>query len=502
MNKGYVYITGGGPGNPLDVTLRAVKALENCDAVLYDDLVSAGLLKYCRPGTEEIYVGKRTGRHSMKQPEICELLCEKALEGKTVVRLKGGDPFVFGRGPEECEALSKAGIPYELIPGVTSATSVPMAAGIPVTLREESRSFSVITGHTASGDVTELEDFKAYAAINGTLVFLMGLSSLKPIADALMHFGKDANTPAAVISNGTKPEQHVVRAALKDIARAAEQDELCVTPAIIVVGEAAGIDLRSPEDRPLSGCSALVCASGDFCAKLSGMIEKLGGSCAVSPILTFKDTDPAPLEAAIENIGDYSAIVFTGSNGARRFFDRYFAMGKDIRGLSHLKTAVIGEATGDFLMETYHIAADIMPGQYTSDALGKALTEKLSRNERMLIPRAVKGTEVLSGILKEAGMAFDEIAVYDSEPNPVDLTLLKGKKELIFASSEGVRSFFAGDRQQIEDALKDIDIICIGKFTAETLAGYIGRERIHTARKATAEGIVEYLTQKYNVEEQ
>lgn len=485
----YVYIAGAGPGDPDLITLRVRDLLASCDVVIYDNLLDPILLSLCRPGCETLYAGKRAGQHYMKQDEINRLIIEKAQEGKTVLRLKGGDPFVFGRGGEECLALQEAGIPYEVIPGITSSVSVPMAAGIPVTHRGVSNMFTVITGHSADGPLTENLDFSVLAQMHSTLVFLMGLHALPTICQALRDNGMSARTPAAVISNGTRDDQHVLRGTLDSLPKAASEDPRIVTPAVIVIGRCAAMDLTSLSDKPLAGTSISVCGTEAFCRKMAMQLGRLGGETRQLPLLKIQPVEDPVFFHALDHLEDYTGLVFTGRNAIRRFFEEFYRKNLDIRQLANLRVSVIGKASGRYL-ERYHLHADLCPDVFTSEGLAELLIAEAGERENLLIPRAVKGNAVLGDRLAEAGVKFTEARVYDTVTDPTSADRVTRESPgdfLIFASSEGVRQYFQTGGTLPPETLP----VCIGKYTADALHAFT--EHYIISRTASADGLVDTI---------
>lgn len=494
MEKRYVYIAGAGPGNPEYMTIRTLELLKSCDVVIYDNLVDESVLDNCKENCEKIYAGKSAGHHSMKQDEINDLIIEKAFEDKSVLRLKGGDPFVFGRGPEECMALKSAGIGYELIPGVTSAISVPMAAGIPVTNRQEARSFTVVTGHTAQGEITQELNFKALASTGGTLVFLMGLGNIDKIAAELVAAGMDESTPVAVISDGTGLNQYTVRADLSNVVSMVQNDKKVVSPAIIVVGSNAKLDL-SCESRKKALDKVFVYSVGtkEFTKKVDSKIRQAGGKCASLPVISLEKTAQAPLLEKIKKLNEYDAIVFTGRNSIKIFMDALLQSEKDLRNLSSTKIATIGSATADYLKEEYHIIADYVPDEYNSIALANLLVDKYKNvNAKLFIPRAQKGSDELTDILSKAQISFDEIKIYDTVTNrnvKVEIEANEGYKNyILFGSAASVEAFF--DNGGV--ITKDITVLCLGIFTANALKKY-GIVDVVISKDATIDGMVNEL---------
>lgn len=480
MKKGYVYLCGAGCGEADLITLRGMNALKNCDAVIYDSLIDEKLTGFAPENAEKICVGKRAGRHSEKQENINALIVEKALEGKCVVRLKGGDPLVFGRGGEEADALEKNGIAYEFIPGITSAVAVPELAGIPVTHRNVSRSFHVITGHTA--DDTFPDNMAEYAKLKGTLVFLMGLKNLPRIADGLMENGRSPNTPAAVISNGGRKNQSVIKSTLSDISEKAKYAE---APAIIVVGETVSYDFITEKNM-----TASLVGTRCFTEKLSKKLSPLGVKTEFPCELKIKEYSDAPaFDNALKNISDFTVTVFTSANAVKIFFGRMKKLQIDIRKIGEMKFAVIGSGTAGALAE-YGIGADIIPEKYTSADLGKKLAKVCGRSDNILIPRAEKGSKELTIPLDAAGIKYREIKIYDvcaSEVMPCEIT----SDYLVFGSSSGVRNFF-----DCGYAVSDrTEIICIGDITAKAFEKISGR-KCSVPETQDSDGIAEIILKR------
>ncbi|MGN0587793.1 MAG: uroporphyrinogen-III C-methyltransferase, partial [Oscillospiraceae bacterium] len=440
MSKGKVYITGGGCGEADLISLRGAYALGQADCVVCDDLIDKRLLGFAPQNAEVICVGKRMGKHSETQEAINEILVKKGLEGKTVVRLKGGDPFVFGRGGEEAEALSRQDIPFEIIPGISSCIAVPELAGIPVTHRRVSRSFHVITAHTAD----DIPDgyFGKYAALDGTLVFLMGLSRLNRLSHELICGGLSADTPAAVISKGGSSEQRAVRGKLSDIAQAVQKENI-IAPAVIIVGETAALDYSKTLEKKLGGISVTVTGTRNLVGKLTEKIYALGGSAYPLPVVKISEyKDNARFDRALENISDYSYIVLTSANGADIFLDRMKRLDIDIRRLYGLKLAVVGRPTGERLRSA-GIIPDLTPDTYTVESLGRLIADNVKSGERVLILRAEHGSEILNKILDDNGILYDDIKIYDTVScNDTSDDKNISADFLTFASGSGVRAFF------------------------------------------------------------
>lgn len=455
MNKGYVYLCGAGCGEYDLITLRGMNALKSCDTVIYDALIDERLLEFAPEKAERICVGKRAGKHSEKQENINDIIVEKALEGKSVVRLKGGDPLVFGRGGEEAEALEKNGIAYEFIPGITSSAAVPELAGIPVTHRGVSRSFHVITGHTAEDALPE--NMAEYAKLNGTLVFLMGLKNLAAIAEGLMENGKSPDTPAAVISNGGRKNQTVIRGTLSDITDKAKN---APAPAVIVVGKTAEYDFLCRKNKTVS-----LVGTEHFTDRLSRKLTPYGIKTEFPCELVIrKYADNEEFDNALNNLSDYSVTAFTSANAVRIFFDRMKKLHTDIRKMSHMRFAVIGSGTAEILSQ-YGIYADIIPEKYISAELGKILSQKCSGDDNILIPRAEQGSDELTDPLDNMGIKYREIKIYDVCPSSEILPCEVKTDYIVFGSGSGVRCFFDSGFSLSEDTVP----VCIGRVTAEEL---------------------------------
>ena len=498
--SGTVYLVGAGCGNPELITWKGLRLLQTCDAVLYDDLSSPKLLEETKADCEKIFVGKRYGRHSLPQAEINELLIAKAQEGKTVVRLKGGDPFVFGRGGEEVLALQAAGIPYEVVSGVTSAVAVPAAAGIPVTHRRLARSFHVITGHTAAdGTETLTERLDTLAKLEGTLVFLMGLHHLEEIADGLLQGGKPADTPAAVISKGTTPEQKVVRAKLCDLAAEVRKANLAA-PAVIVIGETAGMQLSGTIKYPLYGVKIGVTGTKSITKKLRNRLEELGAAVTELDYATLiPDWENEAFAQALYHINTYTWAVFTSPNGVEIFFQSLQKRKIDIRSLAHLRFAVIGTGTAAAL-EKHGIYPAFLPEPYAVESLAKGLCGIVGVDERILILRAAQGSPVLTKILAQEKKSYTDVKLYDIA---IDAEKCRFAHEtaremdfITFASGSGVRGFFA----QGGTIPQGTTAVCIGTSTAKTLASY-GNFPVLTAQTFNVDGIVEVIQKTVNRKE-
>ena len=486
--KGKETLIGAGCGDYDLITLRGKRALERCDTVIYDALIDERLLDNCRVGAEKICVGKRAGRHSSKQEEINELLVRKASEGRNVARLKGGDPFVFGRGGEEILALRAAGIAYSFVPGVTSCVAVPELAGIPVTHRGTARSFHVITGHTANDLLPE--NFESYAKCGGTLVFLMGLKHLPEIARRLTENGISGKTPAAVISSGATARARVARAMLKDIAAESERLEM-KAPAVIVVGETAAFDFSTESAPPLYGKSIAITATPALSTRLIGAFTDLGAYAFRAADFDTRELFGGEIDRAFAELENYSAIALSSPNGADVFIKKLRKKRIDIRRLSGIKLAAIGSGTAKRLAEA-GLYADIVPEKFTAAELGKTLAERLTDGEKLLIMRSSDGSPELTAPLIYKGIKFDDVNIY--EPIYGGGTAVSADFA-VFTSAGGARNFFSGN-----GTLGGAKAIAIGEVTAAELKRQ-GVKNIAIPRESTADGIIEKILEEVKCED-
>lgn len=495
--NGVVYLVGAGPGDPGLITQKGLKRLESCDALVYDSLASDCFLDKVPDHCRKIYAGKRAGAHSMKQEEINRLLVDLAQEGLNVVRLKGGDPFVFGRGGEEISALLKAEIPFEVVPGVTSAVAALSMAGIPVTHRAVSRSFHVMTGHTLSENGTLPPDFDSFAKLSGTLVFLMGLSNLSLIVNGLIKNGKTAGTPAAVIENGTLPQQRTVRGTLADIEERAKQAEI-KSPAIIVAGDVAALNFSSTINLPLKGCRIGITGTDSFTARFNQELLSLGAITDNVLTLSIQSSRLGDeMKEAYKELRTYSWLILTSANAVREFFAGLLEGGYDLRSLGGIKFAVIGKGTESELLKSgFH--ADYIPECYQVKDLAQGLISRLTKEDRLLIPRSAGGSPELNLAFDEAGVYYDDKVLYE--------VVLKEKEQehmekslapldyLTFASASGVDAFF--QREKALSLPASLKVVCIGDITAKALSRY-GREADLIASVYSVSGLTEVICQDW-----
>lgn len=416
-NKGMVSLVGAGPGKRDYLSIEALRCIKKADVIVYDALISPSILNEAKMDAELIYVGKRADTIYKKQPEINELLVNLALSGKYVVRLKGGDPFIFGRGGEEALALKKSGISYEIVSGISSSYSVPASAGIPVTHRGAASSVHIITGHEHPAKPSEALDFSVIAKEEGTLVFLMGLRSLGNICEKLIKNGKNEGTPVAVISKGMTAKQRTVYGNLLTIKDEVRKNNI-EAPAIIVVGDVVGVGKQicewqsKNEKKVLSGKRILVTGSRNMADSLEKEFEQYGGeTIAISLVETIPDYSDC--DDIFNNLEKYSWFIFTSANGVNIFFDRLRNLRVDIRKLANARFAVVGTSTKKAL-EKYGLYADFIPSKFTSKILAEELSKELTDKDKILIVRGKQGKNFIEDKFSEMSVEFDKICIYET----------------------------------------------------------------------------------------
>ena len=486
---GSVILVGAGPGDPGLLTQKGRQAIENAQVVVYDRLVSPAILSLIPRDAEKINVGKESSNHLVPQEEINRILLRKAQEDKRVVRLKGGDPFLFGRGGEELELLEAAGIPFQVVPGVTSALSVPAYAGIPVTHRDFCSSVHIITGHARAGAELHI-DFEALRRTGGTLVFLMSVSSLPRICRGLLDAGMAPDMPAAVIEKGTCPGQRKLISTLEKLPSEAEKAGV-KSPAIIVVGKVCSLSNRFDwfDCLSLKGKTVVVTRPEDRSGTLTQRLRELGAEVVDYPcIRTVAREENPELEEAMENLSRYRCLVFTSPAGPEIFFRRLRAAGRDARALSGLTLAAIGPKTAKAL-EKHGVTADLVPETYDSDHLAKALE---AVEGPVLLCRASRGSTALPEMLERKGIPFADVPVYDTvyaAPAPQKVDALLGETLLVtFTSASTVRGFVESLPGR---DLKNVIGCCIGKQT-EAEAKKYGLATV-VSQEATMESLVECI---------
>lgn len=475
-----VYLIGAGPGDPGLFTLRGRDCLAAADVVIYDALANDALLGHARRDAELIYVGKVAGNHALPQDGINRLLVEKAREGKVVARLKGGDPYIFGRGGEEAEALLEAGIPFEEVPGISSTIAAPAYAGIPLTHRNFASSVTIITGHENPDKPGSVHNWQALAQSASTLVFVMGMKNLPDIARNLLAAGMDPATPAALVYRGTTPRQRSLVSTLEGLPQAAVEQGFS-NPSVIVVGRVCSLhdQLGWFEQRPLFGRSVVVTRAREQASGLAQELARLGADVIQCPTIEIRPLpDYAELDAAIGRLSEYGWLIFTSVNGVRWFWSRLEAAGKDSRALGLCRVAAIGPATAEAL-EVRGIRPDFIPERYVAEGVVEGLLARGGVDGvRMLLPRAARAREVLPEELRKAGALVDVISAYETVPaaarkDEVLERMRAGSLDCItFGSSSTVENFLSLIPAETLRAHPDVRLAAIGPVTAKTLEAH------------------------------
>jgi uroporphyrinogen III methyltransferase / synthase len=474
VNKGIVYLVGAGPGDAGLLTVRGAELLARADVVVYDALVNKELLRLTKPGTELIYAGKRSSDHAIPQDKLNELLVKKAKEGKTVVRLKGGDPYVFGRGGEEAEQLVDAGIAFEVVPGISSSIAALTYAGVPITHRDHGSSFTVITGHEDPDKEEPNVDWVEVAKAPGTKVVLMGVTRTKDIADTLMKHGMDAKTPVAMVRWGTTGRQESIEGTLDSIASVVEKTGF-KPPALTVIGDV--VKLRNKlnwfEKRPLFGQRIVVTRTRDQASKLSQELLERGAE--VLEIPTIKVVPPSELQDVADvllELNSYDWIIFTSPNGVKTFFEYFFKAFEDMRDIGGVRIAAIGPATTAKLKEL-HLKVDLMPDEYVASKIVKEFEKFESiENLRILLLRAEVANHELPKQLEEMGAIVDDIACYKTVPETEDITGAvarlneAGADWVTFTSASTVENFHA--RFNLPELMKKFPMLKLASIGPET----------------------------------
>ena len=506
MTQGIVWLVGAGPGDPELATLKAKRLIEAADVVVYDRLVDGRLLGYARRDAELIDVGKIPGKRLNRQEDINGLLIRLAGEGKRVARLKGGDPFVFGRGGEEAEALAAEGLRFEVVPGVTSAIAAPAYAGIPLTHRRMASSFTVVTGSEDPDKLDSAVDWRALARGGGTIVVLMGQANLRAIADALMRFGRAPGTPVALVQWGSEPYQRTLTGTLGDIADKAA-DAGFGAPAVTVVGEVARLreTIRWFDNGPLFGKRVLVTRTRAQASALCDTLARRGAQPIELPTIQIEPPDDyAELDAALAGIAAYDWAIFTSVNGVDAVFGRLAALGLDARALHGVKVGAIGPATAAELRGR-GIAADFVPRAFVAESVVEGMAAYDLAGKRALLPRADIARAALSEGLAALGMRVDDVTAYRTVTPPdsagrARAVLQEGVDIAIFTSSSTARNLCALLDGNI-DALQDVTIACIGPITARAAAD-IGLKVDIMASEYTIAGLVRAIESHFGQAEQ
>ncbi len=478
-NKGKIYLVGAGPGDPGLLTIKGKECLSQADIIIYDYLANPTFLEYAHDNAELIYVGKKGGCHTMRQEEINKLIVKKTQEGKIVVRLKGGDPYIFGRGGEEAQELVQAGIDFEVVPGITSAISVPAYAGIPLTHRDHTATVTFITGHESPLKDESNIAWEKLATGAGTLVFLMGVGNLAHIAGRLMKHGRSEDTPVAVIRRGTVPEQKTLTGTLKNIAVVSEENNM-KPPAIIVVGDVVGLreELNWFEKRPLFGKKIVVTRAREQASGFLAELNRLGAECLEFPTIEVVPPESwDALDQSINALDKYQWLLFTSVNGVKYFLKRLEYLGKDVRDLKGLKIGAIGPKTAE-AWSHLGIRPDLMPSEYRAEAVVECFKEQETvKGLKILLPRATQAREVLPEELKKMGAEIDVVPAYqtikpDHDTGSVKEMLEQGSIDMVtFTSSSTVENFvemFGADKASLNQWMKNVTVACIGPITTKT----------------------------------
>ncbi|MBO9597478.1 MAG: uroporphyrinogen-III C-methyltransferase [Cohnella sp.] len=509
---GKVYLVGAGPGDPKLITIRGLEALQRSDVVVFDRLAGPQLLNHARPDAERIYVGKLPDRHTMKQEEINQLLVDLALQGKSVTRLKGGDPTVFGRVGEEAELLRRNGVEYEIIPGITSAISVPAYAGIPVTHRDLASSFSVITGHESPDKLDLSIHWDKVTNATGTLVFLMGVAKIGYISEQLVKHGRPPETPVALVQWGTRAEQRTLVGTLDNI-EAKVREANFKPPAVIIVGDVVNQreTLSWVERKPLFGQRVLVTRARSQASDLVAKLDDLGAETYEYPVIETKLPDSvgnaAAIRHALTQADDYDWVILTSVNGVEYFFRWLEKEAVDIRRFHRAKFAAVGPKTAEELARR-GIRADLLPESYQAEGLMEKLDGLVKPGQKALLPRGDLARELLPRKLKELGVEAITIDVYETAlmaPKDMWIAEMLANQEIhviTFTSSSTVVNLLEALRiNGIEDpaaALQGIEIACIGPVTAETARKH-GLQVTVVPQHATIDGMVEAMEQRRRI---
>lgn len=493
-------MVGSGPGDPKLITLKAMEYIQDADVVVYDRLANPRILDYAKSSAEIIYVGKKATKHVMEQDQINQLLVDKAKEGKKVVRLKGGDPFIFGRGGEEALFLAENNVFFEVVPGISSASSVPTYAGIPLTHRGVTSTVAFITGHEDPAKVSTEINWEKISTGAGTLVFLMGANNQSKIVAQLLKHGRNESTPVALIRWGTLPKQEIITGTLANIVEKTKEEDLR-PPVIILVGEVIKFreKLKWFEKKPLFGKRILVTRSRSQASDLVNLVEKKGAQAIEFPTIKIETPESyEQLDSAILNLNKYQWLIFTSANGVDYFFARLKDMGKDLRELKGIKIAAIGPATAKCLTGL-NLLIDYVPPEYRAEAVIEGFKKFASQGINILIPRAEIAREILPEKLREMGANVEVATTYRtvadrSRVDQIKEMFIRREIDIVtFTSSSTVKNFvkLLGDLD-LPKLLEDVRIACIGPITAETVRN-LGFDVDIEAKEYTVPGLVEAI---------
>ncbi len=490
MKKGFVALVGAGPGNKGLFTLRGSQLLQNAEVVVYDRLVSQDILNMIPDSAEMINVGKESSNHLVQQEDINKILLEKALEGKDVVRLKGGDPFVFGRGGEELELLAENNIDFEVVPGITSGISALAYAGIPITHRDFCSSLHIITGHAREGGKLSIP-FEELSKLKGTLVFLMGVSSMPFLMEGLINAGMNPDTKAAVVENGTRPNQRKIVATISTLVEESKKEKIH-SPAIIAVGEVCSLSDSFDwfMKRPLFGQKVIVTRPKNSIGTLSDKLKNLGAD-----VIEYPCIETVAIEAKMPEINDFDVITFSSKTAVEVFFKDLFEKGKDVRALGNIKIGAVGTQTAAELKK-YGVIADLVPQVFDGVHLGTIVAKSIDKNEKVLVLNALKTNGDLEETLESEGVNFKVVPLYDTVYKNPDSNEVKSKIEensvnwVMFTSASTVHGFV----NSIEGLnIKNIKALCIGEQTLKIAEEYGFVTEV--SEKATIASMLEKLVE-------
>jgi uroporphyrinogen III methyltransferase/synthase len=490
---GVVYLVGAGPGDPGLMTARSLELLGSADAVLHDRLIPAGALEAAREDAELVYVGKRPGEAAMPQREIERLMVAKAREGRSVVRLKGGDPFVFGRGGEEAEALADAGVPFEVVPGVTAGVAATAYAGIPVTHRDDAAAVAFVTGHEDPDKDETALDWDALARFPGTLVLYMGVGRAAEIAAALVAAGRDPAEPAAAVERGTLPGQRTVSATLETLANAVAEAGLR-PPAILIVGPVAARReaIAWLEARPLHGQRVVVTRARAQASGIARELAAFGAEVIELPAIRIEPLiESDAVRAAVADLHSYALVCLTSPNGVRLLFEAMESQGRDARALANAAVAAIGPGTAAAL-RARGVIADVVPERFVAEALAEALEGVDVNGRPALVARAAAARRVLPDALRERGARVDDVALYETVAEEVDPGALDAAQDadyVTFTSSSTVRNLLEAVGERFPPRAR---IVSIGPITSQT-ARDAGLTVDVEAERHDPEGLVDAL---------
>lgn len=492
--SGRVYLVGAGPGDPGLITIRGVECLRCADLVLYDYLVNPAILSYASSTAELIGLGHHSTQRSVPQTQINDWMVEAARSGRVVARLKGGDPDIFGRSAEETEALRRAGIPYETVPGVTAALAAAGYAGIPITHGSHASAVALVTGQERHDKQCPQLNYEALAGFPGTLIFYMGVTSAKHWSEALIARGKSPDTPTMIVRRCTWPDQTTVRCTLGTVASVISEQHIR-PPAVVVVGEVVSLaaEVSWFTSRPLFGCRIVVTRPRDQAQELVEPLGRQGAEVLLQPAIQISPpADWEQIDAALDRLPDYDWLVFSSSNGVRSLLDRLCSTKGDLRKLGRIKLAAIGPGTADELAR-YHLKADLVPGEYRAEALAEALAGDAA-GHRFLLARASRGREVLAETLTAAGGLVDQVVVYQNtdveQPDPhIVQAISAGKVDWVTVTSSTIARSLV---RLFGESLRGVKLASISPVTSATLRD-LGYEPAAEATEYTMGGLIDAM---------